>query len=259
MIKRTAQTIVVQKVPAPTTKMQIFVRTLIGRTILIRTEHPINVEALKSRIYDKEGIPDYLQRLTRNGKPLANDLVLWSPNKSHWPTIHMDLNLDGGSPIIRQNPTGTRNTPAMSKQIPSLPTHIPRPPAKTGPERDTHTAPDEVISHLWKLSSAVLRPVLHALQDWLLKTDDPIVLYKGLQTPNNRAMEETIKEISRNLPRTWVWTSSLETAINEATPNKGLKGRLSLIERRLLRKGHSDLVTNHTGIVLSYKTIAIPI
>ena len=72
-------------------------------------------------------------------------------------------------------------------------------------------------------------------------------------------MEETIKEISRKLPRSWVWTSSLETAISEATPNKGLKGKLSLIERRLLRKGHSNLVTNHTGIVLSYTTTAIPI
>ena len=70
---RTTQSIVTQEVTAPTIKMQIFVRTLIGRTILIQTEQPINVAALKSRIYDKEGIPEYLQRLTQKGELLTND------------------------------------------------------------------------------------------------------------------------------------------------------------------------------------------
>ena len=68
-----------------------------------------------------------------------------------------------------------------------------------------------------------------------------------------------IEDLRQSLPRTWVWSSSLETAVNEATPNKGKKGKLSLIDRRLLRKRHSDLVTDYVDIVLSYRTIAIPI
>ena len=123
---RTTQSIVTQEVTAPTIKMQIFVRTLIGRTILIQTEHPINVEALKSRIYDTEGIPEYLQRLTRKGKLLTNDQVLWSPNSSHYPTIHMNFNLDGGTLRVKRNPTGTRNSPAAPQQTLSSPTRIPR-------------------------------------------------------------------------------------------------------------------------------------
>ena len=83
--------------------------------------------------------------------------------------------------------------------------------------------------------------------------------YKGLQATNIHALRKTIEDLKQSLPGTCVWSSCLETAINEATPNKGKKGKLSLIDRRLLRKGHSDLVTNHAGIVLSYKTIAIPI
>ena len=89
--------------------------------------------------------------------------------------------------------------------------------------------------------------------------EETFILYKGLQATNIHALRKTIEDLKQSLPRTCVWSSCLETAINEATPNKGKKGKLSLIDRRLLRKGHSDLVTNHAGIVLSYKTIAIPI
>ena len=85
------------------------------------------------------------------------------------------------------------------------------------------------------------------------------ILYKGLQATNIHALRKTIEDFKQSLPRTCVWSSCLETAINEATPNKGKKGKLSLIDRRLLRKGHSDLVNDHVGIVLFYKTIAIPI
>ena len=53
--------------------------------------------------------------------------------------------------------------------------------------------------------------------------------------------------------------TSLEKAIIEATPNKGRKWRLSLAERRLLRKGWKDLVTNNVGGVISFLTTAIPI
>ena len=131
--------------------------------------------------------------------------------------------------------------------------------AKTGPRKHTPNEPDEAATHLWELSSAVLKPVLNALQEKLPKTVDTMVLYKGLQAPNNHALEEIIRDLMRTIPRSWIWSSSIETAINAATPNKGMKGKLSLIDRRLLRKGHSDLVTNYTGIVLCYKTRAIPI
>ena len=130
---------------------------------------------------------------------------------------------------------------------------------ETGHLGDAHTQHKEAIARLWNLCTTVLKPVLRALQDKLPKTRETIILYKGLQAPNIHALRKTVEDLKLKLPRAWVWSSSLETAINEATPNEGRKGKLSLIDRRLLRKGHSDLVTNHVGIVLSYKTIAIPI
>ena len=131
--------------------------------------------------------------------------------------------------------------------------------AKTGTSDNDYSQHKEAINHLWSLCTTVLKPVLHALQDKLPKTKDTISLYKGLQAPNIHALRKAVEDLKQGLPRTWVWSSSLKTAINEATPNKGRKGKLSIIDRRLLRKGHSDLVTNHVGIVLSYKTTAIPI
>ena len=50
---------------------------------------------------------------------------------------------------------------------------------KTGPWKDDHQRRDEAINHLWHLSSTVLKPVLHALQDKLPKAKNPMVLYKG--------------------------------------------------------------------------------
>ena len=130
---------------------------------------------------------------------------------------------------------------------------------KNRPRNHALNEPDEAVEHLWKLCCGVLKPVLNALQDKLPKTAEAMVLYKGLQASNNQALEEILRDLARTIPRSWVWSSSIETAIHDATPNKGLKGKLSLLDRRLLRKGHSDLVTNHTGIVLCYKTTAIPI
>ena len=118
---------------------------------------------------------------------------------------------------------------------------------------------DEIFSQFWRLATTVLKPTLHALQDKLPRTAQPILLYKGLQATNGNALEDIMNDLEANLPPSWVWTSSLETAIINATPNRGMKGKLSLIDRRLLRKGHHDLVTNWAGVVLAYRTIAIPI
>ena len=59
---------------------------------------------------------------------------------------------------------------------------------------------------------------------------------KGLQALNIHALRKTIGDLKQSLPRTWVWSSSLETAINEATPNKANKRKTQSHRPQSLQK-----------------------
>ena len=59
-----------------TVRMQIFVKTLTGKTIDLGIEPCETVEHLKTKIQDKEGIPLDQQRLIFAGKQLENECTL---------------------------------------------------------------------------------------------------------------------------------------------------------------------------------------
>lgn len=58
--------------------MQIFVKTLTGRSIILDVDPLSTVLDLKAKIFDKEGVPVLEQRLIFSGKQLLDESTLSS-------------------------------------------------------------------------------------------------------------------------------------------------------------------------------------
>lgn len=82
--------------------MQVFVKTLSGKTISVECEPDESIESLKEKIMAKEGVPPDQQRIIFGGKQLDAQKNLSDYDIDDDSTLHLVLRLRGGLRWIMQ-------------------------------------------------------------------------------------------------------------------------------------------------------------
>ena len=112
--------------PSSLAPLQLFVKTLNGKTITVNTSASASVHDVKLHVQAKTGIPANEQRLIFGGMQLEDERGVVASGVGEWSTLHLSLRLCGGAMSLGQILAARKDPFDDAQWTPDLSSHLVR-------------------------------------------------------------------------------------------------------------------------------------